>query len=128
MQDWGLSPAFSDGMDYSKVWVEDVDGEYTNINAGLGEEYRHQTHIKGAEIEGETVEDRIQRELQYMRDPEANATHPGHDYESHQNAIEFYRNEGREYSDDDIEEADGDWIKKLNTHTFWELGFQYQAP
>ncbi|EMA26710.1 hypothetical protein C443_00037 [Haloarcula argentinensis DSM 12282] len=114
MQDFSKSPAFGDNIDYSKVWVEEEDGEYTNINAGLGEVYRHQTHIKGKRVEGEDIEDRIQRELQFIRDPDDVTTRSGHDYEAMENAIEYLRNKGEEVTDDDIEEADGVWFKKLS--------------
>ncbi|EMA08168.1 hypothetical protein [Haloarcula marismortui] len=118
MKDWGLSPAFNNGIDYSKIWVENQDGEYTDINAGLSERYRHTTHIQGEDIgnTAKNISNRIQEQLQFMRNPEKAGTHPGQDYEALQKAVEVYRNAGREYSDEDIEEANGFWIEKLSNH------------
>ncbi|MDB2240694.1 hypothetical protein [Halorubrum ezzemoulense] len=118
MKDSGQSPALPDGVDYSKIWVENEDGEYTDINAGLSERYRHTTHIQGEEIgnTAKNITSRIKQQLQFMRNPEKNATHPGHDYEALQNAVEYYREvREREYSDEDIEEINGFWIKKLGS-------------
>ena len=117
MKDWGKSSAFpNEGIDYSKVWVENEDGEYTNINAGLSDKVEHTTHI-----EGEEVTSRRQEVLQMLTDPESSITRPAHDYEALQNSVEYYSEvRGRDYSDEDIEEINGYWIERLDNHILGE--------
>jgi len=113
MTDWGKSTAFpNNGIDYSKIWVENENGEYTDINAMLQTDQNYTTHIKGQKTQTDREE-----VLQMLRDPERFGTKPPHDYEDIENAIEYYsENRNRDYSDEDMEDINGSWIKRFNNY------------
>ncbi|NLV08967.1 hypothetical protein GOC74_03355 [Halomicrobium mukohataei] len=124
MKDWGKSTAFpKDGIDYSKIWVENEDGEYTDINAGLSERYEHTTHIPGEDIgnTAKNISNRIKEQLQFMRDSESFGTRPAHDLETHLDRLEYDRESlDREYSDEELEQGFGSWLDNFSNYVLGE--------
>lgn len=72
-------------------------------------------------IEGEKTEGDIQEILKNLINPEAVGARVGHDFENHQNALEFYREvRGQEYTDEEVEEGYGSWIERFNNYIWGE--------
>jgi hypothetical protein len=117
MADEGMSDQFPEsgsfGLEYGKIWVENEQGTFDNINLSLDPQYVA-THIQGTEPETD-----VEEALQEQRNPDRWADRPAHDYESLQKSIEHYESDpDTDYSDEDIEEFNGGWMEHFDNYMF----------
>ncbi|MEA5409787.1 hypothetical protein VB773_20930 [Haloarculaceae archaeon H-GB2-1] len=115
MKDWAKSTAYpSDGLDYSKIWVEGADQD---INAALNPDNNEPAyHIEGEEANGD-----VEEILKNLRDPEVFGHISAHNYDGISNEIDYFEATGEEYSDDEIEEASSFWLEKFSNY-IWREG------
>jgi hypothetical protein len=99
------------GLEYGKIWVENEEGEYDNINLSLDPEYTA-THI-----EGEEAETKVEEALRELNDVEYEGDRPAHDYEALSHDIEVLEAIEGELSDERLEEIHAAHVEKFDNYT-----------
>jgi hypothetical protein len=101
------------GLNYSKIWINDSEKD---INIAFNPEMRPPAH----HIEGEQAQGDIQDILKGLRNSDNHIERAAHDYEAFSEAVAYMQDNGRDVSNEDIEDGRGYWINKFGNYLWGE--------